>query len=106
MAEFRDPNYQRDDEIVYVRRRSSFGLILGSIVVLLIVIAVVLFATGFWSVDMKGGAMPKVTVTKNGSMPDVTLKSKEIYVGTTKQTVEVPTVGVKDSDGSKDSGNK
>ncbi|BBF70639.1 MULTISPECIES: hypothetical protein [Sphingomonadaceae] len=61
-----------------------------------IVIAGVLFATGFWSADVKEGALPDVSV-KGGEMPKVDLDSKEVVVGTKTETVEVPTVGVKDN---------
>ena len=67
----------------------------------------VLFATGFWSASVKGGNLPEVSI-KGGDLPDVNVKSKEIVVGTTKTsvdlpkietkktTINVPTVGIKD----------
>ena len=83
---------------------------MGAIVVLAIVIAGVLFLSGFWSADISGGALPKVNVSAKGSdLPEGTLHSNEVVVDTTKQTVtvpkvqtkmttiDVPTVGVKDS---------
>jgi pseudouridine-5'-phosphate glycosidase len=104
MVEYRD-----NVEPVYVKK-SNAGMIVGSIVVLAIIIVGILFATGFWSADVKGGALPKVNVSaKGGDMPDVTMHSKEVVVGTSKQmvtipkvetkttTIDVPVVGVKDS---------
>ena len=73
------------------------------------VVVALLFVTGFWSADVKGGALPKVDVkAEGGALPDVDLNSKEVVVGTQKTTVDVPkvetekkeidvpTVGVKD----------
>lgn len=90
--------------------KSNAGKVVGAIVVLAIVVAGVLFLTGFWRADISGGASPKVNVSaKGGDLPDVTLHSKEVFVGTTKQavtvpkveikitTIDVPTVAVKDS---------
>jgi hypothetical protein len=80
-----------------------------AILAIVVLIAIVLFATGFWSADVKEGALPDVDVTaKGGAMPDVDVDSKEVVVGTTettievpkieteKETVSVPVVGVKD----------
>lgn len=81
-----------------------------AILAIVVLIAIVLFATGFWSADVKEGALPDVDVTaKGGAMPDVDVDSKELVVGTTnttievpkieteKETVSVPVVGVKDN---------
>ncbi|WP_374127054.1 hypothetical protein [Sphingomonas sp. 28-62-11] len=79
------------------------------LIVLLAVAAIVglLFATGFWSADVKNGALPEVSV-QGGALPDVDLDSKEVVVGTTKaeidvpkiktekEEVSVPTIGVRD----------
>ncbi len=102
--------YRNDGDRVYVEKKNNTGKVVGAIVVLAIVIAGLLFVTGFWSADVSGGALPKVNVSaKGGELPDVTLHSKEVVVGTTKQTVtvpkvetrkttiDVPTVGLKDS---------
>lgn len=83
-------------------------LAIGALVVLVVV---VLFATGFWSVEVKEGALPDVDVTaEGGKLPAVDVDSKEVVVGTTetnievpkieteKEKAEVPTVGVKDKD--------
>lgn len=99
----------RDGKTVYVEKRSNTGVIIGAIVLALVVIVGLLFATGFWSADVKGGELPKVNVSaKGGELPDVDVHSKEVVVGTTKQevtvpkvetkktTIDVPTVGVKD----------
>ena len=80
-------------------------LILLAVVVLVVI---VLFATGFWSADVKEGALPEVKVD-GGALPEVDVDSKEVVVGTTetnievpkieteKETVAVPVVGVKDN---------
>jgi pseudouridine-5'-phosphate glycosidase len=80
------------------------------ILAVVVVIAIILFATGFWSADVKEGALPDVDVTaKGGDLPEVDVDSKEVVVGTTKteievpkietetETVDVPAVGVKDN---------
>jgi hypothetical protein len=80
------------------------------ILAVIVVIAIVLFATGFWKADVKEGAMPKIDVSaEGGALPEVDVDSKEVVVGTTKteievpkvetekQTVDVPAVGVKDN---------
>jgi hypothetical protein len=105
MAEYRD-----NVDPVYVEKKSNAGKIIGTIIVLAVIIVGLLFASGFWSADVKGGALPKVDVTtKAGDLPDVSMHSKEVVVGTTKQTVtvpkvetqkttiDVPVVGVKDN---------
>lgn len=102
--------YRNDGDQVYVEKKSNAGKAVGAIVVLAIVIAGVLFLSGFWSADISGGALPKVNVSaKGGDLPEGTLHSNEVVVDTTKQTVtvpkvetkmttiDVPTVGVKDS---------
>jgi hypothetical protein len=57
----------------------------------------------------KPGALPEVSIT-GGALPNVDLDSKEVVVGTAKTevevptletkttTIDVPTVGIKDSD--------
>jgi hypothetical protein len=96
----------RTTETVPPKRRGGAS----TIVIVLVVIAAivgVLFATGFWSADVKkDGALPQVSV-KGGELPNVDLNSKEVVVGTKKtevevpkvktetETVDVPTVGVK-----------
>ena len=73
-------------------------------------IVILLFATGFWSADVKEGALPDVKVSADGGkMPAVDLDSKEVVVGTKsttidvpkvkteKETISVPVVGVKDN---------
>jgi len=77
------------------------------ILALVVLVAIVLFATGFWSADVKEGALPEVTAT-GGELPSADFDSKEVVVGTTEtnievpkvttetQTVDVPVIGVKD----------
>jgi hypothetical protein len=99
-------DYRSTDPVPPKRRGGA-----STIVIVLVVIAVIvglLFATGFWSADVKDGALPEVSV-KGGEMPNVDVDSKEVVVGTKKtevevpkvktetETVDVPTVGVKDN---------
>ncbi|WP_245409661.1 hypothetical protein [Allosphingosinicella vermicomposti] len=78
---------------------------------IVVIVAIVLFATGFWKVDQtKEGALPDVNISaEGGQLPAFDVDSKEVVVGTTEtnvevpkietktETVEVPTVGVKDN---------
>ncbi len=69
-------------------RRTVFGLL-----VVIVLIAIVLFATGFWKADVKEGALPTVDVSaEGGKLPDVDVDSKELVVGTTESSVEVPKI--------------
>jgi hypothetical protein len=89
-------------------RRSSFGRTILILLVVAALIAVALFATGFWKASVSGGNLPEVSV-KGGDLPSVDVSSKEVVVGTKKTTVDVPkietkkttidvpTVGVKDN---------
>ncbi|KQS04335.1 hypothetical protein ASG11_08790 [Sphingomonas sp. Leaf357] len=101
-------DYRNDRETVVVKKRSG-GTIIAIVVVAALVIVGLLFATGFWSADVtKTGALPEVSV-KGGELPKVDLDSKEVVVGTKKtevdvpkvktekETLSVPTVGVKDN---------
>ncbi|GGA61307.1 hypothetical protein [Sphingomonas psychrolutea] len=105
--------YRNTDGTTAVEKRGNTGLVIGGVVLAVLIIVGLLFATGFWSANVKGGALPTVNVSaKGGDMPSVDVHSKELVVGTTKQTVtvpkvetqkttiDVPTVGVKD-DGKK-----
>ncbi len=60
------------------------------------VIIGLLFATGFWSADVKSGDLPEVSVD-GGKLPAVDVDSKEVVVGTEKKEIDVPVVGVKDN---------
>ena len=104
MAEYR--NDDRTETVV--ERRGGGGRTIAIVLLVLAVIVALLFATGFWSADVKEGEMPKVEVsTDGGALPTVDLDSKEVVVGTTnttvdvpkvtteKETIAVPTVGVK-----------
>jgi hypothetical protein len=91
-----------------IREKRGAGRTVIIVIVAIAAIVGVLFATGFWSADVKEGALPEVSV-KGGTMPNVDLDSKQVVVGTSKtevevpkvktetETVEVPTVGVKDN---------
>ncbi|MCP3730690.1 hypothetical protein M9978_09645 [Sphingomonas sp. MG17] len=100
-------DYRTTDTVVEKKRGA--GTTIAIVLVAIAVIVGLLFATGFWSADVKEeGALPEVSV-KGGELPSVDLDSKEVVVGTTnaeidvpkvkteKETVKVPTVGVKDN---------
>lgn len=81
------------------------------ILVVLVLAAIVLFATGFWSVnETREARLPNVDISaEGGQLPGIDVDSKEVVVGTTEteievpkietetKTVEVPVVGVKDN---------
>ena len=106
MAEYQNV----DGTTTVVEKRSNTGIVIGLIVALAAIIIALLFLTGFWSADVtKSGSLPDVKVSADGgSLPQVDLNSKEVVVGTkatqftvpkvetTKTTVDVPVVGVKD----------
>ena len=83
-----------------------------AILVVAVLVAIVLFATGFWSLKQtKEGDLPSVAVkAEGGQLPAFDADSKEVVVGTTETNVEVPkvktetekvavpVVGVKDGD--------
>ncbi len=97
----------RSGEPIREKRRGA-GPTIAIILVVIAVVVGLLFATGFWSADVKKGALPEVSV-KGGDLPKVDLDSKEVVVGSSKtkvevpkvetetKTVDVPTVGVKDN---------
>jgi hypothetical protein len=98
-------DYRTTDTVV--RKRRGAGATIAIILLVIALIAAVLFATGFWSADVKkDGALPQVSV-KGGELPNVDLDSKQVVVGTKKtavevpkvktetETIDVPTVGVK-----------
>ncbi|MEG3164291.1 hypothetical protein U1701_06765 [Sphingomonas sp. PB2P19] len=83
-------DYRTTDTVV-VKRRGA-GSTIAIILVVIALIVGVLFATGFWSADVKkDGALPQVSV-KGGELPKVDMDSKEVVVGTKKTEVEVPKV--------------
>ncbi len=91
MAEYRNEHLERE-------RRSGAGRVVLIVAILAALIVGLLFATGFWSADVKEGALPDVDVSaKGGEMPAVDVDSKEVVVGTKEETIDVPTVGVKDN---------
>jgi hypothetical protein len=110
MTSYREegPLYREDGSRVYpdgrvvepviVRRRRGGGFITGLILILALIVAL-LFYTGFWSVNVtQNGSLPKISVnTSPGVLPKVDLESKKIVIGSKKESVAVPTVGVKDS---------
>ncbi|HEX8402360.1 MAG TPA: hypothetical protein VF628_11720 [Allosphingosinicella sp.] len=64
-----------------------------AILAIVVLIAIVLFATGFWKANVKEGALPDVDVSATGGkMPEVDVDSKEVVVGTTNTTIEVPKI--------------
>jgi hypothetical protein len=106
MAEYRNA----DGTTTVVEKRSSAGIMVGIIVALVAIVVAFLFLTGFWSANVKReGSLPAVHVSADGgSLPQVAVHSKEVVVGTkptqvtvpkvetTRATVDVPVVGVKD----------
>lgn len=114
MAEYRTDG---TGDRVYVEKRGGAGRTIGIIAIIALVIVALLFLTGFWRVNAKGGELPKVDVSaKGGALPDVDVDSKKVVVGTKettvdvpkvetkKETISVPVVGV--SEGKTDSGKK
>lgn len=81
-----------------VVRRGGAGRTIAIIAILALAVVGLLFATGFWKADVKGGDMPEVSV-KGGDLPMVDVDSKAVVVGTKKEEIDVPTVGVKDNGG-------
>jgi hypothetical protein len=92
MVEVRNDSY--GDQVVV--KKSNMGRTLAILAVVILAIVAVLFLTGFWSADVKEGAMPKVAV-EGGALPAVDVDSKEVVVGTEKKEIDVPVVGVKDN---------
>jgi hypothetical protein len=108
-----DPRYDDRDTTVVERRGMSGGAIAGIVLLVVALLVALLFATGFWSADVKEGELPKVNVSADGGkLPDVNLKSKEVVVGTTTTTVDVPKVKTEKEEitvpvvGVKDNGDK
>ncbi len=91
----------------------SRNVLIGLVAAVVIIVGV-LFATGFWSADVKdAGKLPEVDIsTEPGRAPDVDLDSKKVEIGTEERTVEVPKVETEEkvidvpvvgvSDGTKD----
>lgn len=73
-----------------VRERGGVNKLAIALIAIAVIIGL-LFATGFWSADVKDGALPEVSV-QGGAMPKVDLDSKEVVVGTTKTDIEVPKI--------------
>lgn len=105
-----DYTTDRNGDRVVVARRGGAGRVLGIVAIVAAVIVALLFLTGFWSADVKKGALPDVDISaKGGALPDVDLDSKKVVVGTRdttvevpkvkteKETVSVPVIGVKDN---------
>jgi hypothetical protein len=90
-------DYRAGDDRVVVRRGGA-GRTLAIIAGIILLVVILLFATGFWSANVKGGKLPEVDVsTKAGALPKVDVDSKKVVVGTKKTEVDVPVVGVKDN---------
>lgn len=83
-----------DERVVVHKQRGGRTVAIALILVLAVV--GILFATGFWKADVSGGDVPEVSV-KGGELPKVDVDSKAVVVGTKKETIDVPTVGVKDN---------
>jgi hypothetical protein len=65
-----------------------------AVLAVIILVVIVLFATGFWSINQtREGELPDVKVSaEGGQLPAFDADSKEVVVGTTPTTVEVPKV--------------
>jgi hypothetical protein len=92
MVEVRNDPY---GDMVVVKK-SGAGRTIAILLIVAIAIVGILFATGFWKADVTGGDMPEVSV-KGGDLPTVDVDSKEVVVGTKKEEIDVPTVGVRDN---------
>lgn len=89
--------YETERGTVVEKRSSTGGIIVGLIVLAALIVGL-LFATGFWSADVEEGSLPKVDVSATGGkLPSVDVDSKEVVVGTKQETIDVPTVGVRDN---------
>ena len=76
-------------------RRGRAGRTILILLAIAAIIVAILFATGFWSADVKEDALPKVDVSaKGGALPEVDVNSKEVVVGTKSTTVDVPKVKI------------
>ena len=92
MAEYRTTD-ANGNPVHVERRRGGAGRTLAIIAIIALVIVGLLFATGFFSMNAKGGALPQVDVSaKAGALPDVDVDSKKVVVGTKETTVDVPKV--------------
>ena len=92
MADYRNDPFA--DRVVV--NKNGLGRTIAIILVLALVVAGLLFATGFWKANVEDGNLPEVSV-KGGELPKVDVDSKAVVVGTKKETIEVPTMGVKDN---------
>lgn len=93
MAEVHRDPYTGDRVVIHKNRG---GWTIAAVLVIILAIVGILFATGFWKADVSGGDVPEVSV-KGGELPKVDVDSKAVVVGTKKETIDVPTVGVKDN---------
>ena len=93
MVDVRNDGY--DDRRVIVEKKGP-GRTIAIVLIAILAIVGILFATGFWKADVSGGDMPEVSVD-GGALPNVDVDSKEVVVGTEEKTVDVPTVSVKDN---------
>lgn len=85
------------DGNLYGRRSNNVGRWVLIVAVLAAIIVAILFATGFWTADVEEGAMPDVDMSvQGGELPAVNVDSKEVVVGTTEETIDVPTIGTKE----------
>jgi hypothetical protein len=83
----------RTDRDGVVEKRGGAGRTLAIVAIIALLLVGVLFLTGFWSADVKEGALPDVDISaKGGALPNVDVDSKELVVGTKETTVDVPKV--------------
>ena len=90
-----DYTTDRTGQRVVVERRGGAGRVLAIVAVVALVIVGLLFATGF---SAKGGSLPKVDLDSKEVVVGTTEKTVEVpKVKTEKETISVPAVGVKDN---------
>ena len=70
------------------------GRVLGTIVGLVVIVGIIAYATGFFTVNQtQEGSLPDVNVT-GGSLPKVDVDAADVNVTTETKTIEVPKVTV------------
>jgi hypothetical protein len=70
------------------------GRVLGILVAVVVVVGIVGYAMGFFTVTQtQQGSLPTVSVT-GGSLPKVDVEAGNVTVGTETKTIEVPKVSV------------
>lgn len=72
----------------------KMGRVLGVLVAIVVVVGVVGYSLGYFTVTQtQEGSLPNVSVT-GGSLPKVDVDAPNVTVGTETKTIEVPSVNV------------